>query len=236
MFRLSEKLARLEDRISDRWGKKLDKFFDSHKGKWKFYLPVALCGWYFYGMLINSIHLGIQSTFNTTGEPVGSIWVANPIRNLLAVFTPTGLAVTGVSFLLFCLITKKGYIWFSGYKFTRDRRGFDIVAEGTHGTSGFMSKKEQQKILLTGPIEELSGTLLGKLKDSPDEDDKYAEYVTLRPDCGLTEHFMVYGSTGSGKTQGMVKPFILQCADKRNEQESLICVDPKGEVYESMSA
>ena len=236
MFRLSEKLARLEDRISGRWGKKLDKFFDRHKGKWKFYLPVALCVWYFYGMLINSIHLGIQSTFNATGEPVGSIWVANPLRNLLAVFTPTGLAVTGVSFLLFCLITKKGYIWFSGYKFTRDKRGFDIVAEGTHGTSGFMSKKEQQKILLTGPIDELSGTLLGKLKDTPDEDDKYAEYVTLRPDCGLTEHIMVYGSTGSGKTQGMVKPFILQCASKRSKRESLICVDPKGEVYESMSS
>lgn len=236
MFRLSEKLARLEDRISGRWGKKLDKFFDRHKGKWKFYLPVALCVWYFYGMLINSIHLGIQSTFNATGEPVGSIWVANPLRNLLAVFTPTGLAVTGVSFLLFCLITKKGYIWFSGYKFTRDKRGFDIVAEGTHGTSGFMSKKEQQKILLTGSIDELSGTLLGKLKDTPDEDDKYAEYVTLRPDCGLTEHIMVYGSTGSGKTQGMVKPFILQCASKRSKRESLICVDPKGEVYESMSS
>ena len=236
MFRLSEKLARLEDRISGRWGKKLDKFFDHHKGKWKFYLPVALCVWYFYGMLINSIHLGIQSTFNATGEPVGSIWVANPLRNLLAVFTPTGLAVTGVSFLLFCLITKKGYIWFSGYKFTRDKRGFDIVAEGTHGTSGFMSKKEQQKILLTGSIDELSGTLLGKLKDTPDEDDKYAEYVTLRPDCGLTEHIMVYGSTGSGKTQGMVKPFILQCASKRSKRESLICVDPKGEVYESMSS
>ena len=42
MFRLSEKLARLEDRISGRWGKKLDKCFDRHKGKWKFYLPVAL--------------------------------------------------------------------------------------------------------------------------------------------------------------------------------------------------
>ena len=236
MYRLSEKLARLEDRISVRWGKKLDKFFDRHKGKWKLYLPMVLCVWYFYGMLINSIHLGIQSTFNVTGEPAGSIWVANPIRNLLAVFTPTGLAVTGVSFLLFCLITKKGYIWFSGYKFTRDKRGFDIVAEGTHGTSGFMSKKEQQKILLTGPIDELSGTLLGKLKDAPDEDDKYAEYVTLRPDCGLTEHIMVYGSTGSGKTQGMVKPFILQCASKRSKRESLICVDPKGEVYESMSS
>ena len=60
--------------------------------------------------------------------------------------------------------------------------------------------------------------------------------MTLRPDCGLTEHIMVYGSTGSGKTQGMVKPFILQCASKRSKRESLICVDPKGEVYESMSS
>ena len=187
-------------------------------------------------MLINSVHLGIKSTFNATGDPVGSIWVVNPFRNLLAVFTPTGLGVTAVGFILFCLITKKGYIWFSGYKFIRDKRGFDILPDGTHGTSGFMSKKEQEKILLTGPISELSGTLLGKLKDDPDDDDKYAEYVTLRPNSGLTEHIMVYGATGAGKTRGLVKPFILQCAAKRSTQESLICVDPKGEVYESMSS
>ena len=236
MFRLSEKLARLEDRISGRWGKKLERFFDRRKGKWKFYIPLGLFCWYFYGMLINSVHLGIKSTFNATGEPVGSIWVVNPFRNLLAVFTPTGLGVTAICFILFCLITKKGYIWFSGYKFVRDKRGFDILPDGTHGTSGFMSKKEQEKILLTGPIKELSGTLLGKLKDDPDDDDKYAEYVTLRPNNGLTEHIMVYGATGAGKTRGFVKPFILQCADKRSTQESLICVDPKGEVYESMSS
>ena len=235
MFRLSEKLARLEDRISDRWGKKLERFWDRRKGQWKLYLPLVLCGWYFYGMLVNSIHLGIRSTFNATSEPVGSIWVVNPIRNLLAVFTPTGLGVTACGVILFCLFTKKGYTWFSGYKFTRDKRGFDILPDGTHGTSGFMTKKEQEKILLTGSIEELSGTLLGKLKDDPDDDDKYAEYVTLRPNSGLTEHILVYGSTGSGKTQGFVKPFILQCAAKRNHRESLICVDPKGEVYESMA-
>ena len=84
MFRLSDKLARLEDRISGRWGKKLDRFFDRRKGKWKFYIPLGLFCWYFYGMLINSVHLGIKSTFNATGDPVGSIWVVNPFRNLLA--------------------------------------------------------------------------------------------------------------------------------------------------------
>ena len=125
-----------------------------------------------------------------------------------------------------------GYFWFSGYKYTRDKRGFDIVPDGTHGTSGFMDKKDREKILLTGPISQLEGTVLGKLKDDPDDDDKYAEYVTLKPDCGLTEHIMAYGATGSGKTRGLVKPFILQAMHRK---ESMVLVDVKGEIYEGMS-
>ncbi len=78
-----------------------------------------------------------------------------------------GNAVTLVGTLLVCLITKKGYVWFSGYKFTRDNRGFDILPDGTHGTSGFMTKKEQEKIVLTGSIKDLDRTLLGKRKDRP---------------------------------------------------------------------
>ena len=229
MFKLSEQIAKLEDR----WGKKLERLLDRHKGKWKLYVPIGLSAWYFYGMLINSIRLGTQATFNQTGEPVGSIWVVNPFRNFIAVFTPTGIAVTLVGALLVCLITKKGYVWFSGYKFTRDNRGFDILPDGTHGTSGFMTKKEQEKIVLTGSIKDLDRTLLGKRKDRPEDDDKYAEYITLKPGSGLTEHTMIYGATGSGKTRGFVKPFILQTARRK---ESMVLVDPKGEIYESMSA
>ena len=229
MFKLSTYIAKLEDR----WGKKLGRLWEKHKGKWKLYLPLGLSGWYFYGMLINSIRLGTRATFNQTGEAVDSIWVVNPFRNLLAVFSPTGLAVTLVGALLVCLIAKKGYIWFSGYKYIHDKRGFDILPDGTHGTSGFMSRKEQTRIVLTGSIKELDRTLLGKQKDAPDDDDKYAEYVTLRPGSGLTEHTMIYGATGSGKTRGFVKPFILQTARRK---ESMVLVDPKGEIYESMSA
>ena len=229
MFKLSAYIAKLEDR----WGKKLGRLWEKHKGKWKLYLPLGLSGWYFYGMLINSIRLGTRATFNQTGEAVDSIWVVNPFRNLLAVFSPTGLAVTLVGALLVCLIAKKGYIWFSGYKYIHDKRGFDILPDGTHGTSGFMSRKEQTRIVLTGSIKELDRTLLGKQKDAPDDDDKYAEYVTLRPGSGLTEHTMIYGATGSGKTRGFVKPFILQTARRK---ESMVLVDPKGEIYESMSA
>ena len=229
MFKLSQQIAKLEDR----WGKKLERLLDRHKGKWKLYVPISLSAWYFYGMLINSIRLGTQATFNQTGEPVGSIWVVNPFRNFIAVFTPTGIAVTLVGTLLVCLITKKGYVWFSGYRFIRDKRGFDILPDGTHGTSGFMTKKEQEKIVLTGSIKDLDRTLLGKRKDRPEDDDKYAEYITLKPGSGLTEHTMIYGATGSGKTRGFVKPFILQTARRK---ESMVLVDPKGEIYESMSA
>lgn len=230
MFRLSPHLAKLEDKLERRLG----RFLDKHKGKFKLYIPLGLAGWYFYGMLINSIRLGTRATFGEPGE-VTSIWVVNPFSNLLAVFTPTGLMTTFVCLLLFCLITKKGYAWYSGWKLTRDPRGFNIVADGTHGTSGFMSKKEQERILVTGSIKELDGTLLGKKKAAPEEADKYAEYATLRPGSGLTEHILIYGATGSGKTRGFVKPFIMQCA-RATRKESMILVDPKGEIYESMSS
>ena len=162
MFRLSKKLAKLEDRIAGRWGKKLDRFQSRHKGEWKYLIPLGLVAWYFAGMLLNSIRLGIQSVFGADSDQIKSIWVVNPFVNFAAVFTPTGLATIAVGALMFCLITKKGYHWFSGYKYTRDKRGFDILPNGTHGTSAFMGKKEQEKVLLTGPIQDLDGTILGK--------------------------------------------------------------------------
>ena len=119
-------------------------------------IPLGLVAWYFAGMLLNSIRLGIQSVFGADSDQIKSIWVVNPFVNFAAVFTPTGLATIAVGALMFCLITKKGYHWFSGYKYTRDKRGFDILPNGTHGTSAFMGKKEQEKVLLTGPIQDLS--------------------------------------------------------------------------------
>lgn len=187
MFRLSKKLAKLEDRIAGRWGKKLDRFQSRHKGEWKYLIPLGLVAWYFAGMLLNSIRLGIQSVFGADSDQIKSIWVVNPFVNFAAVFTPTGLATIAVGALMFCLITKKGYHWFSGYQVHPGKRGFDILPNGTHGTSAFMGKKEREKVLLTGPIQDLDGTILGKQKDDPDDDDKYAEYVTLKPGCGLTD-------------------------------------------------
>ena len=125
------------------------------------HLPLLLAGWYFYGMLINSVRLGIDSTFRAPGSPeIKSIWVLNPIKNLLAVFTPTGFGVTFFCVVMVCLITKKGYHWLSGYKFERDPRGFDIVTEGTHGTGGWWTKRQEiEKLIDIGPPEQLEGIL-----------------------------------------------------------------------------
>ena len=192
-----------------------------------------MLGLYFYGMLINSIILGVATTFPKQGAPpVQSIWVWNPFRNLLAIFTPTGLGVTFFCVLMICLITKKGYSWFSGYKFERDPRGFDILPDGTHGTAGWMKCTDMRKILDLGKAADLSGTILGKLKEADDEDDKYAEYISLKEDNHLNDHIIVFGASGAGKSRGFVKPFILQAIKRR---ESLILVDPKGEFFESTS-
>lgn len=200
----------------------------------KRYAPLILAGWYFYGMFINSISLGIAKTFPKSGqEPITSIWTANPIRNLLAVFTPTGLGVTFFCVLMACLITKKGYNWFSGYHFKRDPRGFDILPDATHGTSGWMSRKAMEAVLTIGAASELDGTILGKHKEDKDDSDKYAEYVSPAPDNHLNRHILVYGASGSGKSRGFVKPFILQAAKQR---ESLLIVDPKAELFEFASA
>ncbi len=198
MLRLSAYIEKLENRLH----KKLGRWYERNRVKLPLYVPLALTAWYFYGMFVNSLRLGKESVFNTSGEVIESIWVLNPIKNLFAPFTPFGLGATAVIALLICLITKKGYTKLSGYKFTRDKRGFDILPDGTHGTGGFMSKKEMEQIVETGPLEKLDGTILGKLKDAPEDDDKFSEYVTLKKGSVMTEQTMIYGATGSGKRRG----------------------------------
>ncbi len=179
-------------------------------------------GLYAYGLFINSIHNGIAATFGTSGDAPRLIeW--NPFRNFAALFTPTGFGVTFFLLLMLVLLNKHGkpYQFLSGYRFTPDKRGFDILPDGTHGTSGFMGRKEMGRILEYGKIDRLSGTILGKSAENSGE----PEYISPKTDNGLNEHIMVFGASGAGKSRGFVKPFILQCIKR---QESLVLVDPKG--------
>ncbi|MCL1835880.1 MAG: hypothetical protein FWG48_06920, partial [Oscillospiraceae bacterium] len=176
MAKLSERIAKLEAMAGNKFGRILSR----QKDKIKKYIPLGIVAWYFYGMFVNSIRLGIRSTFGQPGETVGSIWVANPLRNFIAVFTPQGLVITAACVLLFCLITKKGYIFFSGYKYTKDPRGFDILPDGTHGSSGFMAPKEMSAVLNMESVKDAESTVIGKLKEHPGDDDIYAKYLSIR--------------------------------------------------------
>ena len=255
MPRLSKLIERLEDRIEKkcaglpqhlkeiygRWFASLQKRAGSryarHKKKLPFYIPAGLVLWYFYGMFLNSIRLGTAQTFQTSGEEIESIWVFNPFRNWFALFTPHGLLFTAVIVLLICLITKKGYIWFSGYKFTRDPRGFDILPDGTHGTSGFLTEKEMQAFLEVGSAEEVSGMMLGKSKRHADDPEEYSSYVAHRMVPGDNNNLLCIGAPGSGKSRGFIIPFLMGCARRSSggHPESVIVTDPKGELFEKMA-
>jgi type IV secretion system protein VirD4 len=225
VFKPSEKLAKLEEYLAARFGEGLSVLW----GKFGKYVPLFVPGLYFYGMLVNSVRLGIRQTFGE-GDGIMSIWTANPFKNFIAPFTPEGLAITGACVLLFCLIAKKGYIFFSGYKYTRDPRGFDILPDAVHGSSGFMSKKETAAVLNLESIEDAKGTILGKTDGSGAPAGRGARYASLKEESRLDNHSIVFGSTGSGKSRGYVRPFLFQAA-KRGE--SVILADPKAELYES---
>ena len=183
-------------------------------------------------MFINSIRLGIASTFHRADEQITSIWVANPFKNLAAIFTPTGLAVTFFIVLMTCLVTKKGFLWFSGYKYKRDARGFNIIPDGTHGTSGFLTEKEMRSFLELAPVTEIKGMMLGKYKRRDDDPEKYAEYVAHRMVPGDNNNLLCIGAPGSGKSRGFIIPFLLGCAERG---ESVFITDPKGELFEKLS-
>ena len=228
MHRLSKLIEKAEDRLE----RKLGSWYERHKAKIPAYVSFGLVGWYFYGMFVNSIRLGIASTFHRDGEEVGSIWVANPFRNLFAVFTPTGLAVTFFIVLMTCLVTKKGFIWFSGYKYKRDARGFDIIPDGTHGTSGFLTEQEMRTFLELAPVTKVRGMMLGKYKEHEDDPPKYDLYVAHEMKPGDNNNLLCIGAPGSGKSRGFIIPFLLGCA---NRGESVFITDPKGELFEKLS-
>lgn len=233
MPRLSKLLEKIEDLAANRWG----SWYERNKARVPLYAVLGGLGWYFYGMLLNSLRLGKESVFHMTGEKVESIWVLNPFKNFFVVLTPFGLGTTAVIVLLICLLTRKGYKWFSGYHFTRDPRGFDILPEGTHGTSGFATKRELGEHLELGGVGEVTGMLLGRIKRHPDDPDRYSSYVAHRMKPGENNNILCIGAPGSYKSRGFIIPFLMGCAQRSSSgaPESVIVTDPKAELFEMMA-
>ncbi len=198
-----------------------------------YYAACAAAAMYLYGIFANVFK---NATHNfRTGESI-KLLSLNPIKCFLAVFSPQGLGTAFFILILYALVSGKWLHYITGVKVTKDERNFDISNEGTHGTSGWMSEREREKVLQLGSADKLPCPILCKIKDSVYDDDRFADYAGLRTDAGLNSHTMVYGASGSGKSRGFVKPFILKMAKfKADRRESMILVDPKGEFFESMS-
>lgn len=203
------------------------------KEHFAYYAACAAAAMYLYGIFANAFK---NATHNfRTGESV-KLLSLNPIKCFLAIFSPQGLGTAFFILIMYALVSGKWLHYITGVKITKDERNFDISNEGTHGTSGWMSEREREKVLQLGSADKLPCPILCKIKDSVYDDDRFADYAGLRTDAGLNSHTMVYGASGSGKSRGFVKPFILKMAKfKADRRESMILVDPKGEFFESMS-
>lgn len=225
MTPLSERIAKLEQRLN----KRLKRWKAKHSADWRLYAVLGGIGWYFYGMIVNSVRLGIRQSFDVESN-IASIWVVNPFRNLIAPFTLTGLGLTAALLVLACLLTRRGFNWLSGYHPVHDKRGFDILPDGTHGTSRFMKPEEMKAVLETGRLDDLTGTIYGKHRDDPLDDNRFSLYIASSSKSGLAGNMLVIGAPGTGKSWGFVRPMIFQCVKRR---ESMILTDPKAELYES---
>lgn len=215
---------------------KIMRIYSKIKERFWVYLFGTLIFLYLYGIVIYSFRAAFTNFMNGTAE---SVFTLNPIKCIGAVFTPQGFGVIFFLFIMYALISGKWMHLITGVKITKDERNFFVSSEGTHGTSGWMTKKERIKILESGTADELPCTILCKTKDSVLDDDKFAEYLGLRSDSGLNKHIIAYGATGSGKSRGFVKPLMLKMAqllESGKSKQSMIIVDPKAELFEQYSA
>ena len=79
--------------------------------------------------------------------------------------------------------------------------------------------------------------LLGRIKERPDDPEKYSTYVAHRMKPGENNNILCIGAPGSYKSRGFIIPFLMGCAQRSNSDggqhpESVIVTDPKGELFE----
>lgn len=213
-MRPSKWIAKLEDRVI--------AFYEKNKDRLPRYILIILILLYTAGFIIHSAVTGLNNVWRGGKEP---LFTLNPVKNIASVFTPQGFGIIIFSVFMYCLFTGRGKDIISGYKTVKDKkRGIEILPEGTHGTSGFMDKKELPEFLYSGSLKELDETLFGKLDNG--------EYVAMKDMPGMSKNVMVYGAPGTGKSRGFVMPFVMQAARRG---ESIVLVDPKAEFYEMYS-
>lgn len=106
----------------------------------------------------------------------------------------------------------------------QDERGVDYSEKGTYGTAEWMSREEAEKEYEIGPIDDVSGVILGQYTENGEET------ICLPKDTKGNRNVLILGSPGTGKSYCYVRNAIFQAMLRG---ESVVITDPKGELYES---
>ena len=108
------------------------------------------------------------------------------------------------------------------FKKSNENKGINFKTEdGTYGTANWMDENEIPKIL---GLNEIPGIILGKHDNN---------FVKLPFESYFNKNICVFGSSGSMKTIGFLLTNLLELSKYK---KSIICTDPKGEIYRITSS
>lgn len=138
---------------------------------------------------------------------------------------PYGLYGMGICLallgLLIVAVMRMGFG--SGGRLDRERN-LVYSDKGTYGTAGFLSEEKMKELLeVVSDVRQTDGIIVGELD---------GKILALRKNTRRNGNIAVYGSSGSMKSRAFCRNAIFQSV-KRGD--SIICTDPKSELYEDMS-
>lgn len=106
-----------------------------------------------------------------------------------------------------------------------DDRGVATSMAGTYGTARWMNETEVKKVYEVGPVENVTGTILGQFTQDGDE------VIALPFEPTGNRNLILIGPPGSGKSFGYVRTAVFQSIVRG---ESVVVTDPKGEIHNDM--
>lgn len=106
-----------------------------------------------------------------------------------------------------------------------DDRGVATSMAGTYGTARWMNETEAKKVYEVGPVENVTGTILGQFTQDGEE------VIALPFEPTGNRNLILIGPPGSGKSFGYVRTAVFQSIVR---SESVVVTDPKGEIHNDM--
>lgn len=155
-------------------------------------------------------------------------WSAGLFRMLkLSVTTSYGLAIAlifafALTFVAAMIFRKNMDL--NGAK-EIDDRGMITSNAGTYGTAEWMSEEEAKQVYEVGPVEKVTGTILGQFTQEGEE------VIALPFEPTGNRNLILIGPPGSGKSFGYVRTAVFQSIVRG---ESVVVTDPKGEIHNDM--